>query len=64
MHCLGAAFYVNVVAKPGGIYTGQANKGSESIRKSAGNPYLIHSEGGNLGRVGIGQHIRIFIRIA
>lgn len=63
MHCLGAAFHLIFLAIRGGIYAGQANKGSESIRKSAGNPYLIHSVARRVLGVWIGQHIQIFIRM-
>ena len=63
MHCLGAAFHLSVFAMRGGIDTGQASEGSESIRKSAGNPYLIHSVACIMVRAWIGQHIQIFIRM-
>ena len=62
MHCLGTAFHLIFLAIRGGIYAGQANKGSESIRKSVGNPYLIHSLACIVAGVLIGQHIQIFIR--
>ena len=63
MHGLGAAFHLISLAILASICTGQANKGSESIRKSVGNPYLIHSLACIVAGVLIGQHIQIFIRM-